>query len=169
MHPERYNLRLPPISARGGQITLKRPASIAELTVCLGQDGNPRDGWFRALRNLNPQLDPQEREPIGARIAVPLVLEDVYTRNCANGRWAQLADELHAAAVPAPPPIALAQRDTKRPKARTHVVRKGETLSSISRKSECGSVADIAAVNRLRAPRYALKVGQKLTLPRCSR
>lgn len=169
MHPDRYNLRLPRISSRGGQVILKRPASIAELTVCLGQEGNPRDGWFRVLRNLNPQLDPQERAPAGARIALPLVLESVYARDCVDGRWPQLADELHAALVPAPPPIALAQREPRRPKAGTHVVRKGETLSSISRTSNCGSVAEIAAANRLRAPRYALRVGQKLVLPKCSR
>ncbi len=169
MHPDRYNLVLPHIGGRAGSITLKRPASIAELTVCLGQVGNPRDGWFRVLRNLNPQLDPQQREPAGARIVLPLVIEEAYARQCANGRWAELAEELHAAVVAAPAPVALAQARQVRQKARVHVVRKGDTLAAISRTSRCGSVTEIAEANRLRAPHYRLKIGQRLTLPNCPR
>jgi membrane-bound lytic murein transglycosylase D len=76
MHPERYKLEFPHIDGNPGSITLARPASLAELSVCLGQDGNP-DGWFRTLRNLNPQLDPQRAEPAGSRLHVPHFLETV--------------------------------------------------------------------------------------------
>lgn len=170
LHPERYNLELPRIAARPGSITLKQPASIAELTVCLGQDGNAHDGWFRTLRNLNPQLDPQRQEPAGAKLAVPLSLEKVYQRDCAGGRWQQLAADLHAAAVPAPPPVALARPAEIRPKApttRTYVVKKGDTLAAIARRSGCATVRDIAAMNGLRAPHYPVKPGQTLKLPGC--
>jgi len=171
LHPERYNLDFPKIAARPGSITLKRPASISELTVCLGQDGNMHDGWFRTLRNLNPQLDPQRQEPVGAKLAVPQQLEKVYQRDCASGRWPDLAAELHAAAIPPPPPVALAQQSQVKPKApktRTYIVRKGDTLASIARKSGCGAnVKDIAAANGLRAPHYTLKPGQSLKLPGC--
>lgn len=170
LHPERYNLELPRIAARPGSITLKQPASIAELTVCLGQDGNAHDGWFRTLRNLNPQLDPQQQEPVGATLVVPQSLEKVYQRDCAGGRWQQLAAELHAAVVPAPPPVALARPaeiKPKAPKTRTYVVRKGDTLAAIARKSGCATVKDIAAMNGLRAPHYAVKPGQTLKLPGC--
>ncbi|GAA0720878.1 transglycosylase SLT domain-containing protein [Dokdonella soli] len=170
MHPERYNLEFPKIPGRPGSITLKRPASIAELTMCLGQDGNAHDGWFRTLRNLNPQLDPQQQEPAGARLAVPLRLEKTYQRDCAAGRWPQLAAELHAAAIPSPPSALAQQAATPKQKAskvKSYVVRKGDSLASIARKSSCGGVQEIAAANGLRAPHYALKTGQTLKLPGC--
>ena len=170
MHPERYNLEFPKIPGHPGSITLKRPASIAELTVCLGQDGNMHDGWFRTLRNLNPQLDPQRPEPAGAKLSVPLQLEKVYARDCADGRWPTLAADLHSAVVPTPPPVALAQsQQIARPKTKTVLVRKGDSLASIARHSGGCSVQDIAAANGLRAPRYAIKPGQSLKLPACGR
>jgi membrane-bound lytic murein transglycosylase D len=174
MHPERYNLEFPKVAARPGSVTLKRAASIAELTVCLGQDGNQHDGWFRTLRNLNPQLDPQQQEPAGARIVVPLQLEKTYQRDCADGRWPQLAAELHSAVVPTPPPVALAQgRAAARPakaKERSYVVRKGDTLAAIARKSGgCAGIREIAAANGLRGPQYPVKPGQSLKVPECAR
>ncbi len=172
MHPDRYNLEFPKVAAKPGSITLKRPASIAELTVCLGQDGNAHDGWFRTLRNLNPQLDPQQQEPAGARLVVPLRLEKVYQRDCADGRWPQLAAELHEAIVPAPAPVALAQSRAPvkaRSKERTYVVRKGDTLAAIARRSGNCGIREIAAANGLRGPHYPVKPGQSLKLPECAR
>jgi membrane-bound lytic murein transglycosylase D len=173
MHPERYNLQFPRIAAKPGSITLKHAASIAELTVCLGQDGNAHDGWFRTLRNLNPQLDPQQPEPAGARIVVPQQLEKTYQRDCADGRWQLLAAELHAAVVPTPAPVALAQgaaRPAAKAKDRAYVVRKGDSLAAIARKGGgCSGVREIAAANGLRAPNYAIKPGQTLRIPECRR
>ncbi|MBA8885500.1 transglycosylase SLT domain-containing protein [Dokdonella fugitiva] len=172
MHPERYNLEFPKIAAKPGSITLKRPASIAELTVCLGQDGNAHDGWFRTLRNLNPQLDPQQQEPVGARLVVPQRLEKVYERDCAAGRWPELAAELHEAIVPAPPPVALAQSRSPgkaRAKDRTYIVRKGDTLAAIARRSGHCGIREIAAANGLRGPHYPIKPGQALKVPECPR
>lgn len=169
MHPERYNLEFPKLAGHPGSITLKRPASIAELTVCLGQDGSAHDGWFRTLRNLNPQLDPQRQEPAGAKLVVPMQLEKIYERDCTQGRWPTLAAELHSAVVPAPPPIALA-RAAEAPKAkapRTVTVRKGDTLAAIAGRTGCGS-RQIAAANKLRAPHYTIKPGQVLKLDGCS-
>jgi membrane-bound lytic murein transglycosylase D len=167
MHPERYNLDFPRIAGRPGNITLKRPASIAELTVCLGQEGNQHDGWFRTLRNLNPQLDPQAQQSTGSQLAVPLTLERLYARDCASGRWPQLAAELHAAVVPSPPPVALAQGQPQRPKVKTYVVRKGDSLAGIARRIRCSDIHDIAKANGLRAPQYSIKPGQVLKLPGC--
>ena len=173
LHPERYNLEFPKIPGHAGSITLKRPASIAELTVCLGQDGNLQNGWFRTLRNLNPQLDPQAQEPVGAKLAVPLHLERTYERNCSSGRWPELAAELHAAIVPAPAPVALAQKraSTRTPPQapRTYVVRKGDSIAAIARRIGCASLHDVANVNGLRAPHYPIKPGQVLKLPSCAR
>ncbi len=91
LHPERYNLEFPKIAAQPGSITLSRPASIAELTMCLGQDSDAEGGWFRTLRNLNPQLDPQQVQPAGTQLTVPFPLQSVYARDCGEGKWATLA------------------------------------------------------------------------------
>lgn len=173
LHPERYNLQFPKIAGHPGSVTLKQPASIAELTICLGQDGNMHDGWFRTLRNLNPQLDPQQKEPAGAKLAVPLMLERVYERDCAAGRWPALARELQDAVVPPPPPVALAQKSAARGAAaptKTYKVHRGDSLMSIARRvgGACG-VKEIAAANGLKGPRYAIHPGQMLKLPACGR
>jgi membrane-bound lytic murein transglycosylase D len=170
LHPERYNLEFPKLQSHPGSITLKQPASIAELTVCLGQDGNMHDGWFRILRNLNPQLDPELAEPAGARLQVPQRLERIYQRDCASGHWPQLAAELHAAAIPSPPPgiqMQVAARKSKAVKSRSYVVRRGDTLFSIARKSGCGSAQGIAVENGLRGAHPTLKPGQTLRIPGC--
>ena len=36
LHPESYNLRFPHVDGAQGSVVLKRPASLTELTVCLG-------------------------------------------------------------------------------------------------------------------------------------
>jgi membrane-bound lytic murein transglycosylase D len=167
MHPERYNLQFPRIQGRPGSITLKSAASIAELTVCLGQADNLHDGWFRTLRNLNPQLDPQQRQPVGARLVVPLRLEKIYQRDCVAGRWQKLAADLQAAVIPSPPPLAKTPVPPPRAVVRTYLVRKGDTLASIARKSGGCSVQMIGAANGLRAPHYSLKPGQALKVPNC--
>ena len=46
---------------------LKAPASINEIAVCLGQQGNPR-GWFRHLRNLNPRYEADSWLPAGGTL-----------------------------------------------------------------------------------------------------
>jgi membrane-bound lytic murein transglycosylase D len=167
MHPERYNLEFPKVAAQPGSITLNRPASIAELTICLGQDGDAEGGWFRTLRNLNPQMDPQQEQPAGTKFAVPLQLETVYKRNCAEGKWATLAAELHSAIVPSPPPGSLVHAQEIKP--RGYVVRKGDTLSSIARKVGCGGVREIATANGLRGPNYPLHPGKTLRIPTCAK
>lgn len=172
LHPERYNLRWPKIEMKPGSISLAAPASIAELTICLGQDGGAPDGWFRTLRNLNPQLDPQQQEPAGAKLVVPAQLEKVYARDCAQGRWQRLAGELHAASLPEPPPGTAAQLATRASGAkggRVYVVRKGDTVAAIARKTGRCSMREIAERNALRAPHYPIKPGQALHLPSCAR
>ncbi len=167
MHPERYNLEFPKIAAQPGSITLARPASIAELTVCFGQEGDVDGGWFRTLRNLNPELDPQQQQPVGAHLSVPSQLEAAYARDCTDGQWAALAADLHSAVVPAPTPGSLVRTQEIRP--RGYVVRKGDTLSSIAKKVGCSGVRDIAAANGIRGPNYPIHPGKTLRIPDCAR
>lgn len=159
LHPQRYRLEFPKIDTTLGSVNLAVPASIPEISVCLGQDGNPRSGWFRTLRNLNPHMDPHDRQPAGTRLVLPKGLESSYAMHCATGKWQTLAANLHDASLPAEPP---------RPASRRYVVRKGDTLSGIARRAGCGTATDIARINRLRAPEYLIRPGQTLSLAGCS-
>jgi membrane-bound lytic murein transglycosylase D len=169
MHPERYNLTFPRIDAKPGRITLKQTASLSELSICFGNEGGNRDGWFRALRNLNPALDPQEAQPVGATLEVPLVLETAYPKLCAAGQWQTLAADLHAAAMPQVAARVATRTDNRPGGSGSYTVRKGDTLAAIARKHRCAEVRDIASLNRLRAPQYAIKPGQTLRLPACTK
>ena len=173
MHPERYNLKFPSIDGRPGRITLVKPASLAELTVCFGQVGDSADGWFRPLRNLNPRYEHDERQPAGTVLQVPFPLELAYPKLCASGRWQALAADLQSA-LPPPAPIVVAPAAVVRAapgkraaKTTSYVVRKGDTLMSIARNTSCSN-AEIAKANGLRPPHYAVRIGQRIKLPACS-
>lgn len=165
MHPERYNLHFPKINGEPGHVILQRQASLSELAICFGQAGEMRNGWFRTLRNLNPQMDPQAEQPMGTRIELPAELQDVYTQSCTQGPWAELAADLHSATLPSPP----AQLARAADPPRRYKVRHGDTLSAIARKYSCDDMRELAKANHLHAPRYELKLGQELKLSGCGR
>jgi membrane-bound lytic murein transglycosylase D len=166
LHPDSYNLKFPRIDGAPVMITLKQPASLSELTVCLGSAGGMGDGWFRTLRNLNPRLDPQVTQPAGAQLQLPKSLEQAYASRCVGGPWPILAHDLHSAVVPvvqAPPPELVAPPVVR--KDRRYKVRRGDTLVSIVRNLHCSSVQEIAEMNGLKHQHIA--VGQTLKLPAC--
>jgi len=171
LHPESYNLRFPHVDGAQGSVVLKRPASLTELTVCLGSAGGMSDGWFRTLRNLNPRLDPQVTQSAGVRISLPKVLERPYEARCTDGPWPILANDLHTAvlpsvpAAPAPSQVAAAPRSTGNAKSRNYVVRHGDTLTSIVNKLGCSSVQEVAQMNNLN--HQHIKPGQTLKMPSC--
>jgi len=158
LHPERYHLNFPRLNTKPAEITLKRAASLDELTICLGQDGND-DGWFRVLRNLNPALDPRQPVPAGAKVQVPSLLVASYEKSCAQGKWVELAADLHSAAAPT----------SAQNVARTYVVKKGDTLGTIARKNGCASSEELARINHLKPPHYLVHVGQDLRVTGCTR
>jgi membrane-bound lytic murein transglycosylase D len=168
-HPESYHLRFPKVDGAPGAITLKRPASLSELTVCLGSSGGMYDGWFRTLRNLNPRLDPQIVQPTGSRLTVPEVLEKAYAASCADGPWPILASDLHTAVkpvvvdVPAPAPVAPVR--SRSGGTKTYKVKRGDTLASIVRKLDCTDVEDVAKLNGIGG--HKLSPGQTIKLPTC--
>lgn len=166
LHPQSYNLRFPKIDGQPGQVTLKRSASISELTICLGNAGDMPEGWFRTLRNLNPRFDPEAQQPVGTTVYLPKTLEASYASRCVEGPWPILAADLHnavvpkpAAVAPAPPPVVSSKR------ARRYRVRAGDTLISIVHKLRCSSVREVAEANHL--IRHQIRVGQVLTVPEC--
>jgi len=163
-HPDSYNLRFPRLDVVPGTITLKRPASLSELTVCLGSAGGMSDGWFRTLRNLNPRLDPQVSQPAGTVLQLPKVLEQAYASRCVEGPWPILASDLHKAVIPVvATPVAKAPARSRGTK--NYRVRRGDTLISIVRKLQCSSVQEIAEMNGIR--HQHLRIGQQLKLPVC--
>jgi len=158
LHPERYHLNFPKLNTKPAEIGLKHTVSLDELTICLGQDGND-DGWFRVLRNLNPALDPRQPLPAGTKLQVPSLLVASYEKSCAEGKWAELAADLHSAAATVPVQNV----------ARTYVVRRGDTLGSIARKNGCASSEELARMNHLKPPHYLVHVGQDLRVSGCTR
>lgn len=163
LHPDSYNLRFPHVDGLEGSIALKRAASISELTVCLGSANDMPQGWFRTLRNLNPRLDPQQEQPVGAVLQVPKSLEKIYASRCVDGPWPILASDLHNAVVPVfPDPQPAAAPD---PVVR-YTVRRGDTLAGIVRKhGGCISENEVARMNNLKFNH--VKAGQVLKLPSC--
>jgi membrane-bound lytic murein transglycosylase D len=162
LHPDSYNLRFPKIDGAPGSITLKRAASLSELTVCLGEAGGMQDGWFRTLRNLNPRLNPQQEQPVGAVLQVPKPLVAAYASRCVDGPWPILASDLHDAVVPVVP-----VRHDPPSRTRRYTVRRGDTISGISRRYDCSSAREIERRNGIR--HHQIRVGQVLTLPGCKR
>lgn len=153
LYPERYGLRFPTLTPTLQTYALPSSLSLAELAICLGQ-GERIDGWFRTLRNANPRIKPELRLPPGTQVRVP----------AASAVGSQCADAALMARI-------AALQDAKNPTgpvAVSYTVRRGDTLHAIARRARCTSVAELGRLNGLRAPRYALKVGQKLRLPTCT-
>ncbi len=159
LHPQQYNLKFPKIDGTPGSITLNSPASLSELSICLGQAGQMRDGWFRTLRNLNPKLKPQKIQLAGTHIAMPSILKSVYTKQCRpGGNWLELARVLHDAAPPVFRPLHI-----------YYQVREGDTLYGIARHFRCAQAHGIARMNGLRPPHYIIHPGMRLRIPTCQR
>ncbi|QIL20433.1 transglycosylase SLT domain-containing protein [Thermomonas sp. HDW16] len=187
LHPKEYGIRWPRVSARPATITLSQPASIYELTICLGNYGS-RDGYMRALRNLNPRWDADSTIPAGSAINATTRIAWLYRFNCgANSKRAQLAEQLVASNVQsalvrigpmttAPDAAAdtsLPAQDAPPPpkpatpaKPKTYKVQRGENLTGIARKFDC-DLGDFAKANKLKAPKYAIRPGQALKLEGC--
>lgn len=160
LHPEDYGLEFPRVDGAATVLALKQPASINQLTICLG-NGGTRYGFFRALRNLNPRWLPETVLPAGTELRIPAKLLPLYDRGCVDGERADRALALVTArkpSAPAAPAVAAAS-------AGRYVVRRGDTLSAIARRHGC-TAREIARDNGLRSP-YALRPGQRLRLDGC--
>lgn len=155
LHPEQYGLRFPSIDPALDQVVLEESVSLAELAICLGQDERP-EGWFRTLRNLNPRIKSEQRLAVGTPVRVPAALVASYAQRCKDPELMKRIAALQDAATP------------EGPTQVGYSVRRGDTLAAIARRTRCSSVREIAALNGIRAPKYALKVGQRLRLPTCS-
>ena len=190
LHPRKYGLEFPRLDTTPGQLTIARSTSINELTICLG-NGGTRDGWFRVLRNLNPRFEASTPIAPGTTLRAPKRVAMLYTRNCVQGKHAELAQHLVAAQKAyAPPyvapveaaPIQLAdatsrgdrgkqsRRDKadgkKQRRAASYRVRPGDSLEAIAQKHSC-DVDTLAKKNRIKSPGYRIQPGQHLKLEGC--
>lgn len=156
LHPEEFNLRFPELDGTPAQLVLRRAASLAELSICLGQ-GEREEGWFRTLRNLNPRLKPHQRLLPGAVVHVPRAVLPDYELHCQDTRFMARVAALRDARYPADVPYA------------SHTVRAGESLADIAGRHPCRDIREIAAMNTLDPPLYRLQVGQALKVPVCGK
>ena len=165
LHPEQYGLEFPRLDTRAAIIRLERAASLNELAICLGHSGDNRVGWFRALRNLNPQHDNTRVLPVGTQLEVPTLLVEAYRRHCIDGPLVALASDLNSARMPvsAPSPARQVMAGGRPSSGRVHTVRRGETLYAIARRYSC-SMQGLASQNGIRGPKYPIRPGQKLRL-----
>ncbi len=194
LHPKQYGLELPKVDATPAPLKLVRTASIYELTICLGT-GHTREGFMRALRNLNPRYQAETWIPAGTTLNANAHMVSLYNRNCVKGPTAELAHTLVTATVESaikydtpratrvavgdvsgvpvsvPTTVATGAPKPARPKAaqvRNYKVARGDTLGKIVGKFQCDT-RDLAKANGLRAPSYTVKPGQQIKLVGCDR
>jgi len=189
LHPRQYGLHFPRVQTKPALLSLEKPATIYELTICLG-NGRTRDGFMRALRNLNPRYQADSWLPAGTTLRATSQITNLYKRYCVNGARAELAQQLvmsdpNAAIVragsggpatgspsvtpmvPGPTTVATGVA-TPAKKPREHRVARGDTLVSISRRYACDTKV-LARANNLTAPRYRIQLGQRLKLEGCTK
>lgn len=181
LHPREYGLDFPRIDARPASLRLAQPTSIYQLTICLGNRGE-REGYMRALRNLNPRFEPDSWLPAGSTINATAKIVGLYNRHCTQGKRAELARTLvtsnaasavvrtaPANASPASGAVVASTIATGVPtvvEPREYRVQGGETLTSIARKFQC-DMKLLAQANAVKAPRYNIRPGQRLKLEGC--
>lgn len=188
LHPKEYGLSFPKVDPRPATIRLARMASIYELTICLG-NGTTRDGYMRALRNLNPRYEADDWIPAGTVLNGTVKMAALYEKHCVQGDRAQTANLLvnsdprsailqpvriarvegEDGAIPpagASEPVAEEKKPAAGKRPRRHKVARGDTLMSIARRYSC-DVRDLATANSLKAPRYSVRLGQQIELKGC--
>jgi len=170
-HPEKYGLKFPKIDTTPDQFAVARGTSLNELTICLGNAGS-RDGWFRALRNLNPSYEPETYISQGTLLRAPRRVANHYRNRCVQGELAEMAGKLvHLQPMPvlASPQVAMAQaRPVAKPResSSVHRVQRGDSLMAIAREHDC-DLAELARANELKAPGYRIHPGQRIKLKGC--
>jgi membrane-bound lytic murein transglycosylase D len=93
LHPREYGLSFPKVDAKPAPLRLAQSSSIYQLTICLGNRGE-RDGYMRALRNLNPRYQAESWLPAGTTLNATTKIVGLYNRWCVSGPRADLARTL---------------------------------------------------------------------------
>ena len=154
LHPGKFGLSFPDANGATVEVKLGNAVSLSEIAICLGQVGR-EEGWFRTLRNLNPAAKPDRRLPAGTLFRIPEAALANYANQCLNTSFMTQVAALHEARVPSSASLV------------AYVVRSGDTLAGIARRSGCSSAGIIAQLNEIPAPQFTIKPGQKIKLPSC--
>ncbi|MEH6422064.1 transglycosylase SLT domain-containing protein [Pseudomonas sp. CGJS7] len=93
LHPREYGLHFPKVDNKLATLRLNKASSIYELTICLGSSGS-RDGYMRALRNLNPRYQADSYLSAGTTLNATTKMVSLYNRWCVQGKRAELAHTL---------------------------------------------------------------------------
>lgn len=93
LHPKEYGLTFPKVDNKPAPLRLQQPASIYQLSICLGNKG-VREGYMRTLRNLNPRWQPETFMPAGTVLNATTRIARLYDRWCTSGARADLARTL---------------------------------------------------------------------------
>ncbi|MGJ7901318.1 transglycosylase SLT domain-containing protein [Lysobacter sp. 1R34A] len=196
LHPREYGLRFPKIDAKPASLRLSKASSIYELTICLG-NGGTREGYMRALRNLNPRYQPSSYLAAGTSLNATVKMVGLYNRWCTQGKRAELAHTLVMSdasnaivrtgpltvlpssdgAVDGTVPTAIAAGEPAGLATPKPAPKKPATPRDyrVQRGETLTDVArkfqcdtkQLAKANGIKAPRYMVKPGQKLKLNGC--
>lgn len=196
LHPREYGLRFPKIDAKPASLRLSKASSIYELTICLG-NGGTREGYMRALRNLNPRYQPSSYLAAGTSLNATVKMVGLYNRWCTQGKRAELAHTLvmsdaSNAIVRTGPLTVLPSSDGAVDGTVPTTIAAGELAGlatpkpapkkpatprdyRVQRGETLTDVArkfqcdtkQLAKANGIKAPRYLVKPGQKLKLNGC--
>ncbi|MCX7544515.1 transglycosylase SLT domain-containing protein [Marinicella gelatinilytica] len=153
-NPDDFNVELTPLDGRTAVIKAHNDVSLSELAVCFGQY-NHQMGWYRTLRNLNPTVKAKRVISQGSPIVVPELLKPIYEEQCQDTALMALAKKIHDADFP------------ERPAFTYYRIKKGDSLSTISRQFSCSSKTEIARLNNIKPPRYLINAGKRLKVPQC--
>jgi membrane-bound lytic murein transglycosylase D len=108
-------------------------------------------------------------------LRAPKRVGELYRNNCVQGERAVLAGALvrsskyvPAGVVLAETPVATAttEKPKRKAKPREYRVRSGDSLLAIAREHSC-DLTVLAKANRLKAPNYMIRPGQRLKLKGC--
>jgi membrane-bound lytic murein transglycosylase D len=180
LHPKQYGVEFPKVDARPAQLRLQAPASIYSLTICLGNAGT-RDGYMRALRNLNPRYQADTYLPAGTTLeatsdiatAVPALVRAWAARAAGAAAGEQQSAggdraQQRAAAAGFTPFPAAASIPGRGAAACTSLQRAaGRDRADHRRKFDC-DLGTFVRANDLDSPRAVVRPGQELTLAGCS-
>ncbi len=153
-HAADYKLAFDDQQAQSADLTLQHPASLGELTICLGND-RLAGGWFRTLRNLNPGIKAGERIDVGNSIRATRQIVDDYAQRCSDEQIRISSEAMHVAAYEDKPDVA------------PYRIRSGDTMSGIARRYRCVSMKELASMNNIAGPRYTLRAGKSIKVPSC--
>lgn len=178
MHGREFGLTFPKLDFTPSTLTLQRPASINELTICLGNPINQAT-WFRVLRNLNPRYEPAQSIAQGTLLRVPKAMLASYNANCVDGERVELARALVQArkvpvfytaeaqqSLPSSITVSGQQADDAAIHDGKYTVKPGETLMMISRRFDC-DLSRLIKDNDLSPPDYVIRPGQEIRLIGC--